>query len=130
MVHPPNSESQTSVKTAGLLGDARLDRFTLSVARRPASVSSRMLGRAMTEVEERIRKLVAENQQIDAATIRADSTFEELGIDSFDGLNLVFAVEQEFDVRVSDEQAKGLRSLQDVVRGVEKLLAAKSADEA
>lgn len=84
----------------------------------------------MTEVEERIRKLVAENQQIDAATIRADSTFEELGIDSFDGLNLVFAVEQEFDVRVSDEQAKGLRSLQDVVRGVEKLLAAKSADEA
>lgn len=89
-----------------------------------------MLGRAMTEVEERIRKLVAENQQIDAATIRADSTFEELGIDSFDGLNLVFAVEQEFDVRVSDEQAKGLRSLQDVVRGVEKLLAAKSADEA
>lgn len=89
-----------------------------------------MLGRAMNEVEERIRDLVAENQQIDRATIHAESTFEELGIDSFDGLNLVFAVEQEFDVRVSDEQAKGLRSLQDVVRGVEKLLAAKSADEA
>lgn len=89
-----------------------------------------MLGRAMNEVEERIRDLVAENQQIDRATIHAESTFEELGIDSFDGLNLVFAVEQEFDVRVSDEQAKGLRSLQDVVRGVEKLLAAKSADGA
>ena len=89
-----------------------------------------MLGRAMNEVEERIRDLVAENQQIDRATIHAESTFEELGIDSFDGLNLVFAVEQEFDVRVSDEQAKDLRSLQDVVRGVEKLLDAKSADEA
>jgi len=83
----------------------------------------------MTEVEERIRKLLAENQQIDPATIRAESTFEELGVDSFDGLNLVFAVEQEFDVRVSDEQAKGLRSLRDVVEGVEKLLAAKRARE-
>lgn len=84
----------------------------------------------MNDVEERIRKLIAENQQIDAETIRSESTFEELGIDSFDGLNLVFAVEQEFDVRVSDEQAKGLRSLADVVAGVEKLLAEKRAGEA
>lgn len=84
----------------------------------------------MTDVEQRIRKLIAENQQIDAETIGPESTFEELGIDSFDGLNLVFAVEQEFDVRVSDEQAKGLRSMADVVAGVEKLLAEKQAGAA
>ncbi len=82
----------------------------------------------MTEIEQRVIRLVAETQKIDPAEIRPESTFEELKIDSFDGLNLLFAVESEFDIHVSDEDAKSLRSVKDMVEGVEKLLAAKQGE--
>lgn len=81
----------------------------------------------MTEVEQRVIQLVAETQKLDPAKITSESTFEELGIDSFDGVNLLFAIETEFDIRVSDEDAKQLRGMREVIDGVEKLLAAKQS---
>jgi acyl carrier protein len=81
----------------------------------------------MSDVENRVIRLVAETQKIDPTSIRPESTFEELKIDSFDGLNLLFAVESEFDIRVSDDDAKSLRSVRDMIEGVEKLLADKQA---
>jgi acyl carrier protein len=74
---------------------------------------------------ERVIRVLAATQHIDASTIRAESTFQELGIDSFDGINVLFAIESEFDINVPDEAAKQLRSVQDVIDGVEKLTAAK-----
>lgn len=74
----------------------------------------------------RVRRVIAETQKIDFETVRPESTFEELGIDSFDGVNLLFAVETEFDIAVSDADAKQLRSVQDVIDGVAKLTAAKA----
>lgn len=82
----------------------------------------------MQEILGRVRRLVAENQQIAAETITIDSTFEDLGIDSFDGVNLLFAIENEFDIQVSDEDAKKLRGIRDVVEGVERLLGKRAAD--
>lgn len=81
----------------------------------------------MQETFGRVRRLVAENQQIAAETITIDSTFEDLGIDSFDGVNLLFAIENEFDIQVSDEDAKKLRGIRDVVEGVERLLGERAA---
>lgn len=83
----------------------------------------------MTDTEERVIRVIAEAQQIESKTIRPDSSFEELGIDSFDGVNLLFGIENEFDISVPDEAAKELRGVADVVAGVEKLLAAKNAPE-
>jgi acyl carrier protein len=48
-------------------------------------------------------------------------------IDSLDGINIVFAVENEFGVNVPDEAMKQLRSVRDVITGVEALLAAKTS---
>ncbi|MEX2299515.1 MAG: acyl carrier protein [Bryobacterales bacterium] len=79
----------------------------------------------MTEIEQQVIRLVADTQKIDLAEIRPESTFEELKIDSLDGLNLLFAVEGEFDIQVPDDEAKNLRSVQDIINGVNKLLAAK-----
>jgi acyl carrier protein len=81
----------------------------------------------MTEIEQKVIRLVADTQKIDPAEIRPESTFEELKIDSLDGLNLLFAVESEFDIHVPDEEAKRLRSVSDMVEGVQKLLAAKQS---
>jgi acyl carrier protein len=84
----------------------------------------------MTEIEQQVIRLVADTQKIDLAEIRPESTFEELKIDSLDGLNLLFAVESEFDIQVPDDEAKSLRSVQDIINGVNRLLAAKQGPEA
>jgi acyl carrier protein len=81
----------------------------------------------MSDIENRVIRLIAETQKIDPTEIRLESSFEELKIDSFDGLNLLFAVESEFDIRVSDDDAKNLRSVRDMIEGVEKLLTHKQA---
>ncbi len=80
----------------------------------------------MTDTEQRVIRAIAETQQLDPDKIRPDSSFEELGIDSFDGVNILFAVENEFDVNVPDETAMDLRGVPDVVAGVDKLLAEKA----
>ncbi len=82
------------------------------------------------ELEQKVIQLIAENQQIEADQITIDSTFEELGVDSFDGVNLLFAIESEFELSVSDEQAKQLRSVREMVNGVREMLAEKNADPA
>lgn len=84
----------------------------------------------MDDVEERVIRVIAETQQIDPKKVTSCSTFEELGIDSFDGINVLFAVESEFDVNVPDEEAKKLRSVGEMIDGVEKLLGAKQSGSA
>lgn len=84
----------------------------------------------MDEIEQKVIALIAENQQIEADKITIDSTFEELGVDSFDGVNLLFAIESEFELSVSDEQAKQLRSVREMVEGVRTMLAEKNAGSA
>jgi acyl carrier protein len=81
----------------------------------------------MDDLENKVIQLIAENQQIEAEKITIDSTFEDLGVDSFDGVNLLFAIESEFELSVSDEQAKQLRSVREMVDGVRSMLAEKQA---
>ena len=76
-------------------------------------------------IAQRVMQVIAKTQHIDVATFTADSTFEEMKIDSLDGINIVFAIESEFAIDVPDEAMKALRSVRDVINGVEKLLAEK-----
>ena len=68
-------------------------------------------------------------QHIRPESITIDKTFEELKIDSLDGMNILFAVEEEFDVNVPDDQVPAIRSVRDMVEGIEKLLASKPPPE-
>ena len=78
---------------------------------------------AHDEIERRVIGVIAETQQIELGKINPCSTFDELGINSFDGINILFALETEFEVHISDEQAKGLRSVAQAIQGIESLLA-------
>jgi acyl carrier protein len=60
-----------------------------------------------------------------AVLVTAESTFEQLGIDSLDGINIVFSLENEFDVAIPDEAAKSIRGIPDIVAGIERLLTEK-----
>ncbi|MDZ4798836.1 MAG: acyl carrier protein [Bryobacteraceae bacterium] len=75
------------------------------------------------EILQRVIKVIAETQRISAEGITAESSFEALGIDSLDGINIVFGVENEFSISVPDEAAKSIRSVGDMAAGVERLLA-------
>ena len=80
------------------------------------------------DIAERVMQVIAKTQHIDVASFSPDSTFEEMKIDSLDGINIVFAVENEFGIDVPDDAMKALRSVRDVINGVEKLLAEKAAE--
>jgi len=75
----------------------------------------------------RVAGVIAKTQHILPETVTIDSTFEELKIDSLDGINILFALESEFDVDIPDDAARQIRSVRQMVEGIEKLLAAKAA---
>ncbi len=74
------------------------------------------------ELTERVRGIIATAQHVPVENITADSTFEQLGIDSLDGINILFAVESEFNINIPDDAAQKIRSVRDVVDGIAKLL--------
>ena len=78
-------------------------------------------------VTERVITVIAKSQHISADTVKSESTFEELKIDSLDGLQIVFALEDEFDVSIPDDEARKLTSVAQVIDGVTTLLAKKAA---
>ena len=83
-----------------------------------------------SDIAERVRKVIAKHMRIPPETITNDSTFAELGIDSLDGVNLLFEIEDEFDINIEDDQARSIRSVPEMVDGIERLLAAKLGNAA
>jgi acyl carrier protein len=75
------------------------------------------------ELTERVRAIIATSQHLPPEKVTSDSTFEELGIDSLDGINILFAVESEFNINIPDDAAQHIRSVRDVVDGIAKLIA-------
>jgi acyl carrier protein len=78
------------------------------------------------ELTERVIRVIAATQHIPAEKITPQSTFQELGIDSMDGINILFALENEFNINIPDDAARELRGIQDLVNGVERLLGSGS----
>lgn len=77
------------------------------------------------ELTERVRGIIATAQHLPPERVTAESTFVELGIDSLDGINILFAVENEFNINIPDESAKQIRTVRDMVEGVRALVEAK-----
>ena len=79
------------------------------------------------ELIERVRQVIATSKRIPVERVTVDSSFEELGIDSMDAVEILFGLENEFDINIPDEEVKNVRNVRQMVAGVERLLAAKSA---
>lgn len=73
-------------------------------------------------VEERVMKVFADFKKISPDEIKPDTTFEEMGLDSLDGLNLIFELEEEFDITVPDDKVQEMKSIKEVVEGVQYLI--------
>jgi acyl carrier protein len=78
-------------------------------------------------IQDRVLRVIATTRRVPLETVRPDSTFEQLGIDSLDRLNILFELEGEFDIQIDDEQAKQVTSLQQMIEGITTLVNAKEA---
>jgi len=78
------------------------------------------------QLANRVIGVIARTQRIPPESITLESTFEQLKIDSLDGINIVFELEKEFEIDIPDEGVAGLRSVRDTVAGVRQLLENKS----
>lgn len=76
-------------------------------------------------IQDRVLKVIANTQRIPLERVKPDSTFEELGIDSMDSINILFDLESEFDIEINDEDAKKIRTIHEMVEGVTYLVEAK-----
>jgi acyl carrier protein len=76
---------------------------------------------------QRVLKSIATSKRIPLETVTIDSSFEELNIDSMDAVEILFALENEFDINIPDEDVRSVRNVRQMCEGVEKLVAAKAA---
>jgi len=79
------------------------------------------------ELAARAIQVIAKTQHLPPESITLDQTFAELKFDSLDGMNIMFAIENEFNISIPDEQAVQIKSVREMVEGIEKLVAAKEA---
>jgi acyl carrier protein len=73
------------------------------------------------ETADKIIALIAEKLHIDAATINAQSTLQDLGADSLDMVDIIMKVEEEFGIEINDEEAEKMHNVQDVINYVHEL---------
>jgi len=80
------------------------------------------------ELTRRVIKIISDTQHLALEKIQPESSFQELGIDSLDGINILFAVENEFNINIPDEAAQTIRSVREMVDGIAKLIEQSEAD--
>jgi acyl carrier protein len=70
----------------------------------------------MDNVEQRVKKIVAEQLGVNEAEIKNESAFvDDLGADSLDTVELVMALEEEFETEIPDEEAEKITTVQQAV---------------
>jgi acyl carrier protein len=79
------------------------------------------------ELITRVIAIIEKTQHLPAGSIRIDQTFADLKFDSLDGMNILFAIEGEFNISIPDEQALAIKSVRQMVEELNKVLAAKPA---
>ena len=76
-------------------------------------------------IEEAVRKIIAEQLGVDLEKVVPEASFiDDLGADSLDTVELVMALEEEFDQEIPDEDAEKIRTVQDAVNYIQEKLAA------
>ncbi len=71
---------------------------------------------------EKVKKVVAEQMGVDEASISKDTSFvDDLGADSLDVVELIMALEEEFDMEFSDGEAADIKTIGDVVEYIKAL---------
>jgi acyl carrier protein len=79
-------------------------------------------------VAEKVISTLASVKRIPADTITLETSLQDLGIDSLDVFTLLFELENAFKISIPDDDVRSLRTVNDVVDGIKKILAAAPPD--
>ncbi len=64
------------------------------------------------DIEGKVKEIIVENLGVDAATVSPQASFvNDLGADSLDTVELVMALEEEFDIEIPDEEAEKIQTV-------------------
>ena len=70
----------------------------------------------MSDIEQRVKKIVCEQLGSNEADVKNESSFvDDLGADSLDTVELVMALEEEFDTEIPDEEAEKITTVQQAI---------------
>jgi acyl carrier protein len=73
----------------------------------------------MSNIDERVKKIIAEQLSVESDKITLEARFvDDLGADSLDTVELVMALEEEFEIDIPDEEAEKIVTYQDVLNYV------------
>lgn len=82
------------------------------------------------ETAERTIAVIAKFKNMSADEISLETSLQDLELDSLDGLNLVFELEEEFDILIPDDKALTMKTVGEMVEGIDLLLAGEAPAEA
>lgn len=75
----------------------------------------------MSDVTEKVKKIIIDQLGVSAEEVKPEASFvEDLGADSLDLTELIMAMEEEFDVKIEDEEAEKIKTVQDVIDFINK----------
>ena len=70
----------------------------------------------MSDIAEQVTKLISEHLNVDESKIKPESHFtNDLGADEYDGIELVMAYEEKFNIEIPDKEAEELHTVQDAI---------------
>ena len=70
-------------------------------------------------VQEKVKAIVAEQLEVGIDILTMETTFEEIDADSLDIVELVMALEEEFELEISDQEIENIKTVGDVVKYIE-----------
>jgi acyl carrier protein len=73
---------------------------------------------------EKVLELIADTKRVPRESLGIDTTFEQLEMDSLDALNLVYAIEEHFNISVPDSTIRSIKSVRDLTEHLRQILAA------
>ncbi|NLY38952.1 MAG: acyl carrier protein [Firmicutes bacterium] len=70
-------------------------------------------------IQDKVKSIVAEQLEIDIDSLTMETTFEEIDADSLDIVELVMALEEEFELEISDQEIENIKTVGDIVKYIE-----------
>ena len=75
----------------------------------------------MNKTFDRVKEIIAEHMDIDENKIKLESSLsDDLGIDSFDTVELIMAFEEQFSIEITDEDAQEIKTIKNAVEFIDK----------
>ena len=79
----------------------------------------------MSDIQEKVKEIICEQLDVEAEAVVPEASFvDDLGADSLDQVELIMAIEEEFDVSIPDEDAEKIVKVSDAIEYIEKALEA------